>query len=444
MKTDKYKKLLSRCPALLYAAEKAAAENNDALAQVTAYVTAPVLFCYVRFILESAAEHNIHRIYFLSRDGYILKQIADVIAERENLPVKTSYLYVSRYSLRNALYYKCESAEDFERAGFFGHCAVQSAENTLKRAGLNESQRLEVYKNISFSGDEKRIMSDREYNDFCNELKKDKVVFESIKKQAEEKYRNIILYFEQSGLLDNEKKALVDSGWLGSVQRTLTELVSDKTDVNNIVGFYFGLYRKKDDSYRAFLFDISDAHKYVPTFCNNLFECFCSAPHGMTTGYELSGDKAVPIMAATDPQLAKAADMQIKTAVRFTQYVCEKHNEISKEMLRTISCRLIKQLMYKPDKQEAKILGEFPFCDDVTEIRTQPLACDCGGSIKNILFINRIFRKRKGLSIYPESGMYWLYGSIVLTGCKPAQVYRISVRLWEKLRLIKEKRKLCR
>ena len=119
MKTDKYKKLLSRCPALLYAAEKAAAENNDALAQVTAYVTAPVLFCYVRFILDSAAEHNIHRIYFLSRDGYILKQIADVIAERENLPVKTSYLYVSRYSLRNALYYKCESAEDFERAGFF-------------------------------------------------------------------------------------------------------------------------------------------------------------------------------------------------------------------------------------------------------------------------------------------------------------------------------------
>ena len=164
----------------------------------------------------------------------------------------------------------------------------------------------------------------------------------------------------------------------------------------------------------------------------------------MTTGYELSGDKAVPIMAATNPQLAKAADMQIKTAVRFTQYVCEKHNEISKEMLRTISSRLIKQLMYKPDKQEAKILGEFPFCDDVTEIRTQPLACDCGGSIKNILFINRILRKRKGLSIYPESGMYWLYGSIVLTGCKPAQVYRISVRLWEKLRLIKEKRKLCR
>lgn len=444
MKTDKYRKLLSRCPALLYAAEKTAAENNDALAQVTAYVTAPVLFCYVRYILDCAAEQNIHRIYFLSRDGYILKQIADIITESENLPIQTRYLYVSRYSLRNALYYKCDRAEDFERAGFFGHCAVQSAENTLKRAGLNESQRLEVYKNTGFGGDENRIMSDREYNDFCNELKKDKCLFENIKKQAEEKYRNIILYFEQNGLLDNEKKALVDSGWLGSVQRTLTELISDKTDINNIVGFYFGLYRKKDDSYRSFLFDISDAHKYVPTFCNNLFECFCSAPHGMTTGYELSGGKAVPVTAGTVPKLVKAADTQIKTAVRFTRFVCEKHNDTSKEMLGRISSQLIKQLMYKPDMQEAKILGEFPFCDDVTEIRTQPLACDCGGSIKNILFINRILRKRKGLSIYPESGMYWLYGSIVLTGCKPARVYRMSVRLWEKLRLIKEKRKICR
>ena len=121
MKTDKYRRLLSCCPSLLDAADKTANDKNGALknnvpAQVTAYVTAPVLFCYVCYILDSVKKNNINRIFFLSRDGYILKQIADIIIERKKLKIQTSYLYVSRYSLRNAFYYKCETAEDFENA----------------------------------------------------------------------------------------------------------------------------------------------------------------------------------------------------------------------------------------------------------------------------------------------------------------------------------------
>jgi len=87
VKTDKYRRLLSCCPSLLDAADKTANDENGALqnnipAQVTAYVTAPVLFCYVCYILDSVKKNNINRIFFLSRDGYILKQIADIIIER--------------------------------------------------------------------------------------------------------------------------------------------------------------------------------------------------------------------------------------------------------------------------------------------------------------------------------------------------------------------------
>ena len=66
------------------------------------------------------------------------------------------------------------------------------------------------------------------------------------------------------------------------------------------------------------------------------------------------------------------------------------------------------------------------------------------GSISNILLPVRIIRKKKGKSIYPDKYIYWLYGSIVLTGCKPAWVYRLSVREWERLRLLRERKKLCR
>ena len=244
-----------------------------------------MLFCYVSYVIENAEKEGIKKIFFLARDGYILKSIADVMLKSKKSDIETDYLYVSRYALRNAMYFKCDTLQDFESAGFFGHCAVQSAENTLKRAGIDESQRVRVYNKIGFDGDEKRIMDDAEYDDFCKLLKSDKELFSDIKNNSREKYENIIGYFEQSGLFENKRIALVDSGWLGSVQRTLTELIKDNTDTGRITGYYFGLYRKKSERYRSFLFDISDAYRYVPTFCNNLFECFCSAPHGMTIGY---------------------------------------------------------------------------------------------------------------------------------------------------------------
>ena len=286
-------------------------------------------------------------------------------------------------------------------------------------------------------------LSDSEYSAFCEKIKNDSALLCEIKNNSENNYHNIMKYFEQSGLFEKGKIAVVDSGWMGTVQKTLTALVNGRTD-DNIIGYYFGLYRREDDNYKAFLFDVTDAYKYVPTFCNNLFECFCSAPHGMTTGYSECDGKIIPVLSGANAEMVKMAEIQTKTAARFTEYACENENYIPICKMRDISARLLKALMYKPDKQEAEILGAFPFSDDVTEAKIQCLAGNCKGSISNILLPVRIIRKKKGKSIYPDKYIYWLYGSIVLTGCKPAWVYRLSVREWERLRLLRERRKLCR
>lgn len=142
--------------------------------------------------------------------------------------------------------------------------------------------------------------------------------------------------------------------------------------------------------------------------------------------------------------MAEMAKIQIDTAVKFTEYACEKEDYIPISKMRNLSAELVKTLMYKPDKQESEILGSFPFSDDVTEAKIQCLAGNCGDSISNILLLNRIIRKKKEKSIYPDKYIYWLYGSIVLTNRKPLWVYRLSVREWERLRLLREKKKSCR
>jgi len=60
----------------------------------------PMLYDYVWFILEEAKKRNIYRLYFLARDGYLLRKIACEICKKNGLSIECKYLYVSRMSLR--------------------------------------------------------------------------------------------------------------------------------------------------------------------------------------------------------------------------------------------------------------------------------------------------------------------------------------------------------
>ena len=149
---------------------------------------------------------------------------------------------------------------------------------------------------------------------FVRKLKTILLLLCKIKSNSENNYHNIMKYFEQSGLFEKGKIAVVDSGWMGTVQKTLTALVNGRTD-ENVLGYYFGLYRREDaESARRSCSDVTDAYKYVPTFCNNLFERFCSAPHGMTTGYRECDGKIIPVLSDANAEMVKMAEIQTKNS----------------------------------------------------------------------------------------------------------------------------------
>lgn len=59
-----------------------------------------ILIPYIEFIMENCAFRNIKRLYFVARDGYILKKIADRFIEQRGLDITTKYLYGSRNAWR--------------------------------------------------------------------------------------------------------------------------------------------------------------------------------------------------------------------------------------------------------------------------------------------------------------------------------------------------------
>lgn len=69
-------------------------------AKIGASLGAMTLFPYVQWILKQSAAKNIDRLYFMARDGYILKKIADAVIAYQDLQVQTKYIYSSRKAWR--------------------------------------------------------------------------------------------------------------------------------------------------------------------------------------------------------------------------------------------------------------------------------------------------------------------------------------------------------
>lgn len=59
-----------------------------------------LLYPYVIWILRKSEEMGVKRLYFIARDGYLLKKIADLIIKNKCLNIHTTYLYGSRKAWR--------------------------------------------------------------------------------------------------------------------------------------------------------------------------------------------------------------------------------------------------------------------------------------------------------------------------------------------------------
>ena len=164
----------------------------------------------------------------------------------------------------------------------------------------------------------------------------------------------------------------------------------------------------------------------------------------MTVAYTKTDNGYEPVFKEQNMAMKKLAEKQIEIITAFAENADVDMNE-NDDSLKKIIRELLIALMYKPQKDEAEIIGAFPFCDDATELYVTPLAEKCDKkSLKRLLFPIRMLNKIKGKNIYPDKGVYWLYGTIALSDVRPKAFYRLSVRLWEKLRLVKEKRNICR
>lgn len=406
--------------------------EKDLVAQrVTQQVTAPVLCDFLGWVLASAREKGIKRLYFLARDGWIMYKGAERIAKKQGLHIELNYLYCSRMSLRLAALSQLggEAYRYLLEGGFALTPAI-----ILGRLRLDLEQRKSVYTDIGFDGDENMEMGKAVAAGFCDKLRSSKVYNAFIKEVSEKCRQSAMTYLLQEGLLSDEPYAIVDSGWTGSMQRMFRVLTGKKQ-----TGCYFGLYTKppaEDGEFNAYLFDKTTSPRLVSRFNNHLFEALCSAPHGMTVGYELRNGEAVPVFNNEKSLNIGLPLLDTQEQVLF-DYIENSftmpEKPVSMRERQAFAFPLLDKLMFTPTKEIAECYGSLRFSDDPAELYSFPLAAALEDTSPLYLLPRlkeKYFRRDK-----PARPVYWGYAAAVLSG--KGSFCKFNLRLWEILWLMK-------
>ena len=200
-----------------------------------------VLWGYSHWIHDVAKEKGITKLFFLARDGYIMKKAYDTCADDHS--IETRYLEVSRRSLRGPILWMNSSFESL--LNMVVNAKLVSMESIFDGLGMDIDQyqdKLEQYgfhKDTIF--DRSSIYSNRKLKRLLTDLTP--YIIENSKKE----YSLLTEYLKQEGV--SGRFGIVDIGYAGSMQRYLTQTLNKLEIQHQITGFYLGVadfYKKNE------------------------------------------------------------------------------------------------------------------------------------------------------------------------------------------------------
>lgn len=319
---------------------------NDEKAQLGASLAGPILFPYIYWLLDQAQKRGIERLYFIARDGYILKLIADLIIKENNLPIKTKYIYGSRKAWRiSAL-----NLDDDELYRQFIQFTMYEPKKIPQAFGLTKEEFLSILPkklhNYSTSKPDK-CLAEYLYNN------KDVLKFAIEKNKAQKNC--VINYLKNTIDCTDDKFAFVDLDGSGLTQNCLARLMNNFYD-KKIKSFYYAVTPACCRS-----LNLEKYYYYTLKRGNmgNMLELLTRAPHGQTLKYANQDKNFEPILEQIDVTNFKAwgFDSYISGILEYCNLLNQnkyKYIQLDNQVILDI---YINYLFLSIDKNTATLLG---------------------------------------------------------------------------------------
>ena len=247
-------------------------------------VFGPVLLYFMTWLLKKSREFGIQQLLFLAREGYLLQQLFEVLADRfGNNDIKSSYLLCSR---------RANSVPTLENDVDILELLKEQYTGTLanlleSRYGINLTTSKESSKIDPEILYEKNIKLPQE----IDYVSKHVLTFKNtIYAHAKEERKPYLEYLECFGISKGTKAAVVDIGFAGTIQKCLNKMTAMK-----FPGFYFVTNQKAklnpfaDIMHGCFGNFISNHEKNIILNYSLTLEAVLTAPNGQFERFDRNG-----------------------------------------------------------------------------------------------------------------------------------------------------------
>lgn len=413
---QQYRDILKNSPLCAAISRAEAVRRPETDTSLYLYVMVPALTEFVNWVLDKASDAGKKRLYFLSRDGYQMYLIAVRLVEIRHLEIECRYLHVSRYSMRLPQYH-LDPDTCIDRICMGG--IDVTPERILQRAALSSEEISEVVMAIGWQDRKQDILNYRQIQKLKQLLRSRTEILGYVKKHSSDEYENALGYLEQEGLLSDIPYAIVDSGWVGTMQESIQILVQSRRPELKTEGYYFGIYELPQGAdagrYHAWYFSRGGGLRRKAHFSNSLFETVCSAEDGMTVCYREKEGKFLPVREAAGNPNREQIERNLAVLEKFLAELDENSLKKNKESIRLIE-KLFTLFMTHPTGTEVIAYGDSLFSDDVLEGNRKKAAAELTEQeIRNQRFLSRLLIGA-GVSKAVVRESAWIEGSIVRCG----------------------------
>jgi FMN phosphatase YigB (HAD superfamily) len=263
-------------------------------------ILGPIYAAFILGVIEEIKKDKIRQVFFLAREGELFMKLFELLRPDffvpEQMPA-AHYLYVSRRSTAAAAAYHGLSHEmaitplfNPKQQGLLSICQAfdlppEVLSTVLRKHGYHTIEHpIADWESDQFHG----MLNDPEFQ-------------HAVQRCTGENWRLLHRYLEQEHFFSDDKIAIVDIGWNGTIQKFLQEAFGQEKNYPHVLGLYFGFiggrqYRfdTQKNTLRGILCD--ERHKARPgdifSRFEEIFEEGARALHPTTIGYRFAEDSS--------------------------------------------------------------------------------------------------------------------------------------------------------
>lgn len=332
---------------------------------VAASVAGPLFWAFTRWSLDQAARNGAQDAYFLARGGQIFLRIAQQL--KRPSAVHCRYLLTSRLAFSGA-------GDRSDVAKLRELAAPNLVQHSVRQALANLALDPETMDLPPCWPRERwdENLEPRErvaLADWLLAPERLRLVADALERRGALARR----YLRHVGVRPDQSCALIDTGWKGTIQRNIEELLDEPGATGIVHGYYLGLDVRPEVACRGRTTGFTNVFRRLSLRRDTahliLLEVFARGGEGPLLGFVENGDEVVPLFGPLPEEQRRDAEIFQRAILAFATHAEEYGAWPEHEKIAPVVIDNYLAFFHAPERQEAEAIGAIPHSDQMLEQR---------------------------------------------------------------------------